>query len=76
MLKDEYAETLTTSAEIVEDLTEQLRVATEYRNELIMAALELDATPEYIGTLTGISRMRIYQIRKADQVANAKLAAK
>ena len=62
MLSEENAKILTEYAKKVNDLTDKLSKATAERNNVIRDALGY-AKPTEISRLTGISRIRIYQIR-------------
>ena len=63
MLSDENAKIVTEYAKKVTILTEKLSKATAERDGIIRDALLGDAMPTELSRLTGISRMRIYQIR-------------
>ena len=63
MLSDENARIVTEYAKKVTDLTEKLSKATADRDGVIRDALLVEAKPTELSRLTGISRMRIYQIR-------------
>ena len=63
MLSDENAKIVTEYAKKVTDLTEKLSKATADRDGVIRDALLVEAKPTELSRLTGISRMRIYQIR-------------
>ena len=63
MLSDENAKIVTEYAKKVTDLTKKLSKATAERDGVIRDALLGAAKPTELSRLTGISRMRIYQIR-------------
>ena len=63
MLSESRALKLTAAADKVTTLAAELTAATEARNKTIRDLLLLGATPAELSQVTGISRMRIYQIR-------------